>query len=297
MSAVADPQQTATEAPQAEAEKTRAEIFRYSSFVHVGDGAGECEHGEDGKCADELHFHAWVRLPNPFQVRDIAEKAQAARARRTRMLRDKDSDPYVILEAELDALSTEEHREDVASEIVGQEFIADYDAAVADVMEIEDPDHVPESEDEPVRKLYANIAQDREEYNRQLAADEAQRTEDFAELEKTVNAFNLAVQEHLEKRQAPKMETFRTKPMDELIDKIRTLRIDGQAMESYLHTYNTWQWFVCTYKPKAKGTPNERVFKDFNQFRYETPNDVIRALQVTFTALEHGLAGDQAKNS
>jgi REP element-mobilizing transposase RayT len=51
------------------------------------------EHGRSvvratGKCTDPDHFHAWIRLPNQFQIRDIAEKAKAAQARKKRMLRD-----------------------------------------------------------------------------------------------------------------------------------------------------------------------------------------------------------------
>lgn len=296
MSTTAEAQPEAPQAPVAEAEKTRHEIFRYTSFIHVGDGAQECEHREDGACKDEAHFHAWIRLPNPFQVRDIAEKARAARARRMRMLKDKDSDAFVILESELDEM-TEEHREAMVLEIINSDFVGDYDTAMLRVREIEVEDYVPEDESDEVPKLYSNIEQDQEEYQRQFALPEDQRTDDFEELAKTVGRFSEALDAELTKLQKPKEDRLKTLPLEELVAKIRAIRIDQSSNEAYLHTYNTWQWFVCTFVPKATGTPNERRFKDFNQFRYETPNDVIRALQVTFNHLESGLAGDRAKNS
>lgn len=290
-------EQTETSAPTAEAEKTRHELFKYADYVHVGDGAEECEHATDGKCEDPDHFHAWCRLPNPFQVRDISEKARAARARKTRMLKDPESDAFVILESELDAMKDESAREILVDEIIERDFVEDYDAAVRAVLDMDDPSFVPKDETDEVPKLYANIDQDTEEYQRQLPLDEEKRSEDWPELEKTMAAYSQAVNDELEKVRGPKRERLMSRDMDELVDIIRNERISSQGTEAYLHTFNTWQWFVCTFKPREGSTPNERVFKDFTQFKYETPSDVVSALQACFTDLESRLAGDRAKNS
>jgi hypothetical protein len=67
---------------EAEAEKSHERLFKWSQWVHVGAWAQECEKRLTGDCTDEEHFHAWIRLPNPFQIRDITAKARAARARK-----------------------------------------------------------------------------------------------------------------------------------------------------------------------------------------------------------------------
>lgn len=279
----------------AAAEKARREIFRYSDYVHVGDGAEDCAHATDGECKDDSHFHAWVRLPNPFQVRDIAEKARAARARRIRSLRDPESDAAAILESELDDLRDESLRDIIIEEIIDQDFPTDYDAAQREVMDLEDPDWVvdEDNEDAEVPKLHANIMQDQEEYARQSQLPEDQRGEDYPELQKTVTAWSEAINAALEQQQAPRREALKARPLDELIDVVRRKRIGMSADEVHLHTFNTWQWYVCTYRPRKKGTPNERVYRDIAQFKYEAPGEVVAALQVTFRELEMAMSGDR----
>ena len=310
MSAVETAPQNTTEPPEALAEATREQIFRYSRYIHVGEGAHLCalaqwlESPKDGRsekmpqCEDpEGHFHAWVRLPNAFQMKDIAEKARAARARRVRSLKDPESDAYVILENELDALRDESMRVLMVEELLDKDFTADYDTALREVLEIEDPDYVPEDEGDEIPKLYANIEQDQEEYARQVKLPEEQRTEDFDELHRTVQRFSEAIQAELEKIIKPKRKTLtEDRTLDELIDMVRQERINQSGNEAYLHTFNSWQWFVCTYKPR-KGTPDERAFQDFTQFRLNTPPEVIHELQSAFTALELEMAGNRRGNS
>jgi hypothetical protein len=287
----------------ADAEKTRHDIFRYSEYVHVGPGVEECElfvalaDPERDKtkplpvCSDPDHFHAWCRLPNPFQVRDIAEKASAARARRARMLKDPESDSHAILEAELDSLLDPTLKDIVVEEIIERDFAEDYDDAMRRVKAVEVEDFVPEDEDDETPKLYANIEQDQEEFTRQTRLPEEQRGDDYEELGKTVRAFTDALNSELESVRKPKRENLLEKSMEELVDIIRQERIGNQGTEAYLHTYNTWQWFVCTFKIPPKGRPHERVWKDINQFKYQTPGDVVGAVQRTFSDLEARLAG------
>lgn len=309
MSAVETAPQATPDSPEALAEQTRDQIFRYSRYIHVGDGAHLCELAQwlespkDSRsekmpaCNDEGHFHAWVRLPNPFQIKDIAEKARAARARRVRSLKDPESDAYVILENELDALRDEDMRVLMVEELIDRDFTRDYDEALREVLEIEDPSFVPENEGDVVPKLYGNIEQDQEEYARQTQLPEEQRDEDYDELHRTVQRFSEAIQTELAKIIDPKRKTLtEDRTVEELVEMVRQERVNQSGTDAYLHTFNSWQWFVCTYKPR-KGVPNERVFQDFTQFRLDTPPEVIRELQSAFQSLEVELAGSRRGNS
>lgn len=292
-----------TEAPpvEAAAEKPKEEIFKFSSWVHVGPGAEECEERFSGKCDEEDHFHAWIRLPNPFQIRDITEKAKAAKARRLRLLKDESSDPRVILESELDGLA-DVPRDLLVDEILDRDFPDDYVQAVRSVDDLDDPDWVfdaeSEAEGQQAPKLYANIDQDREEYERQQQLPEDQRSEDYPELEKTLAAHSRAVEEAMKKHQEPRREGLMERDIEDLVDIIRRDRMDQQGTDAYLNTFNAWQWYVCTLKPAGDRKPTERKWKDINQMKYEEEGDVILRLKETFESLEIRLARSrQAKNS
>ncbi len=282
--------------PVAEAEKSPAKLFQWSQHVHVGDGAEDCPERETGKCADVGHFHAWLRLPNPFQVRDITAKAAAARARTHRELMSPESDIKLELEFELEGLH-EVPKEILVDEIVDKDWNTDYVEAIREVDSYEDPDFVPENEGDEIPKVWAHIDQDREEYERQQALPEEQR-EGFEALEQRLADYSNAVDDALMKVQKPRRESLLQREAEELVDMIRRSRMEMLEGESYLHTFNTWQWYVCTYKPRAQGTPNERVWKDISQMKYEASTEVILTLRTVFTELEQNMArGQQAKNS
>lgn len=295
--------QPQAEAPRADAERPNSERFASTAWVHCGPGADTCEHGSDGACKDEEHFHAWVTLPNPFQVRDINEKAKAARARRERMLRNPESDAYVILEAELDELRDAAESgalEILVDELIDRDFSSDFSTAMRRVQEQDDPNYTPSGEEgEEIPKLFANIEQDREEYLRQKALPEDERAEDFEELERTFMAWDEATTAELESITEPRKKELMERPLDDLIDMVRRIRIDAQGNEAYLHAYNSWQWFVCTLKPTQKGKGRERVWRDYNTFRQESTSEQVTALRTIFDRLESGLAtgGRAAGNS
>lgn len=302
--------ETATpETPIAEAERSRHDIFRYSSWVHYA--PDDCplvvalrENPEAGRtvdlpvCKDREHFHAWVRLPNPYQVRDITEKARAARARVIRMMRDPESDAAVILEEELDGLRDERVREQLVRDIADKDFATHYDEAVSTVLDMEDPDWEPADEDgiEPT-KLYEHIEADQEEYARQTELGEDQRDETYAELQSTVAAFARDCETELGRIVDPIHKALADRPLDELIEIARRDRIEAKAQEVYLHTWNTWQWYVCTYEPVKRGTPAGRKFKDINTFKYETPNEVVGAIREAFMDLETRLSRGRAQGN
>lgn len=276
-----------------DAERGRLSLFKWSSWVHIGEGADECPKRFE-RCPEEGHFHAWIRLPNPYQHRDIQEKAAAARARRLRALRDPESDPRVILEDELADIGTEADKEIIVAEILDRDFPEDFSRAMREVSDIDDPDAPAPEEGEAVAKLYANIEQDREEYQRQRDLAEEERIADFETLRATVDAYSRAVEEHLEAIQTPRREHLMGQDVSALVDIIRRERMELQATEAFLHTYNTWQMFVCTFKPKLEGTPNERVWKDMNYMRLMESTEVIQTVQQEFRDLENRQARSRA---
>lgn len=280
--------QDTTNGTIADAEQAQEQRFKWRTWVHYGTGASECEHQTDGRCVNEEHFHALCRLPTPFQIRDITEKAAAAKARRLRMLRDENSDPRVILEDELDGLKFVD-KEMLAEELLDEKFTEHYVQAVKDVDDLDDPSHVPEG-DEPIRKLYENIDQDREEYMRQRELPDDQRGEDFEELEKTYAAYSQAIEGAMDNIAKPRRDHLLSLSQDDLIEMIRQRRIEAQGYEAHLHTFNMWQMYVCTYKPVAKGIPHERVWKTLEDMKYNEDSAVIMQVRQVFEDLERGLA-------
>lgn len=272
----------------ADAERTQEERFKWRAWVHTGTSALDCNHATDGKCKDEEHFHAVIRLPNPFQIRDIAEKAQAARARRARMFRDPESDISVVLEDEMEMLR-ETDKAILVDEIVERDFARDYTEAIKVVMEIDDPDFVPEG-DESIPKKFANIEQDREEYVRQRDLPDEQKSDDFEELEKTYADYSRAIEAEMERIRQPRVESLMEREMDDLVEMVRKDRIEQACGEAQLHTFNMWQMYVCTYRPREKGIPNERVWPSIEFMKYVEDTDTIMAVRDAFQQLESSMA-------
>lgn len=309
--AVQDPQtapeepQTAPEPPQqtAEAERTRHDLFEYSRWLHVGEGAEECEHNKtveehgrtvvraSGQCTNPEHFHAWIRLPNQFQIRDIVEKARAASARKKRALRDPDSDPAIIMEAELDEMRDESLRPVLIEEILQETYYDAYQNALRNLAGEDDPDAPPDEESGEAPKLWAHIEQDEEEYNRLTGLAEDERDGDeYERLGKRIENYRSAIDAEVERLQKPKRDVLEEKPMDGLIEQVRRRRIESLGTEEYLHTFNAWQWYVCTYKPVASGIPRDRIFSDISVFKFQTPRPVIDTLEANFQQLSAKLA-------
>lgn len=276
----------------------RKELFKWSQWVHVGDGAQDCAHAEDGKCGDDEHFHGWCRLPNPYQAKDILEKARAARARRMRTLRDPDSDARAVIEDDLQVIRDSGAREILVDEIVNvmqSEFTVE---ATREVMDYDKPqdqlEDDEEGEDGEEPKQYALIDQDIEEMRRLRELPEDQRGEDYEGLVRHVEAYRQAVEEAEERIRAPRRETLMAKTWDELIEIVRQDRMENDASEAFLNAYQLWHWFACTYKRRGN---DERAFKDFTQMKLNTPTDVIEALRLTFDDLESRLKRSRAGNS
>jgi hypothetical protein len=273
---------------------TVTKMFRYSGYMHVGPGAVECEHATDGECEDHGHFHAWCRLPNKFQHRDLYTKGMAAKARRLRLLADEESDAREILENELDGLR-DASIEPLIDDLLKVEWAEDYIAAIREVSE---------------REEYEHIEQDRERFQalgetEDLNNEEGQ-SEEFRELAKHIGDWTAAVKAEMESLQEPKREALRAMDHAQLVDVLRTRRIAQMGDEVYLHVYNQWEWFICTLKVKLHpqlGKPFERYWEEMGTLEDPKPGsmwgespEVIDALQETYNQLERALGAGVSGN-
>lgn len=256
------------------AQQSPSHLFQWSGYIHVGPTAEECPDGTNGKCENPHHFHAWCRLPNQFQQRDIVEKCQAAKARRIRLLRDPDTDAHEALEGDLREIAGTEDTETVIQEIVEKDWQVDFLEASKDVEEMEE---------------FANYQQDREEFQRLRALPEDQRGEEFEHLTQHILNYSQELTRQVEEKQKPKKDALADRSMDELITMIRNDRIEASGTEAYMHTYSFWSWFVGTLKPVESGRPKERVYKHIDDLRQES-EEVIDELKAKFEALHSAMA-------
>jgi hypothetical protein len=269
--------------PRPEAEHSAAEVrhsknmFSYSAFVHVGPGAETCEGGEDGTCGDPLHFHAWCRLPNPYQKETIREKALAAKARRMRMLRDPDTDACAILDADMDALllgDEETAKQSAVEELVAQKYWENQTQALEDVKE---------------REEFSHIDDDLERYRALSEMPEDERSEDeFTSLGKHIENFEQAIEDARAEREKPERETLAARDLGDLVDMIRDQRIEVESNEWFMREYAKWTQYIGTMRPrpKDKGLPNERVFGDIQHLKDQAAPEVVEALSETYQDLE-----------
>jgi hypothetical protein len=268
----------APESAQSDSTRSTTELFRYSTWLHVGVGAQECAEREGG-CTNREHFHAWVRLPNQFQHQDIRERALAAKARRARQLRDPNTDAYEVLEDELAELARSDDREPIVTELIGKEWWKRSLSAMSEVDE---------------REEYKTVQRDRERLAelRLLSEDERPKDE-FEELERHLIGYGEAVQEETEKLERPLRDAFEAMDTGELIDLVREDRITAEASTSFMENYSKWEWFAGTYT--SAGINRQRSFASMEQLDEAAP-EVIDALREAFNELEGSLQRGAAGN-
>lgn len=283
-SAVATP-----EAPvDTPAEAAPAALFKYATWVHVGPGAEECtevnEETGENRCSDSGHFHAYCRLPNQFQERDIREKATAAKARKLRQVRTEGTDAYEILEGGLEELRAEPDGIDrIVNELVGYDWTSDYLAAVR---QVRDQDDESETAEEGT-KLYAHVDEDRLRYAQLQAKEPEERNEDeVTELKEHLARYELAVNDAYEALAEPKRESYRLMPEDELVGLLRRKRMGLAGQGEFMDTYNVHEWLSCTYR-QPDGEP---CFADQNALE-RADRAVLDALGETFADLEQTAQG------
>lgn len=271
-----------TDTPDTAPEETPVvRINRFSEFVHVGDGADECEHRLDGKCTDEEHFHAWVCLPNKFQVTEVREKAQAARARVIRQAKDPETDRYEILENQL-----AEARAGGAAMMVEELITRDMYRYQHQAMR-----ELAEEEDSP----WATIEEDQKRWRELEAMEEEDRDADeYGELTRHLEAWNEAVDDKYNELIAPQRSSLEDRDEEELVELLRDIAIREQADGIFMRTFAKYQYVICTLKPRGEGKrPKERVYKDVNSLAAEAP-EVVAALEAAFNEMEAELAGREA---
>lgn len=245
-------------------------MFRYSENVDVGAGAKECQEGPVGTCANPLHFHAWCRLPNQFQHERIRDKAQAAKARRLRLLGDEESDARLALEAELDSVRGD--RDGLIEELCARYLVRDQAEALRDLREMEE---------------YKTIAQDSERVRELTAMPSAEvDQQELEELTSHLEEFGKALREKVTERQHPFRDSLADKPDSELLDLVRKDRTMREADARYQEEYALWEVYVCTLRPVGDGgVPSERVFSSKEELEAAAP-EVIEALNDVFEGLE-----------
>lgn len=251
-------------------------LFRYSGYLHVGDGAEECPDGENGRCKNPDHFHCWVRLPNKLQVKSIHEKAAAAKARKRRLLLDENADAHWALEGDLDLLA-EVSAEELVEELLQRKRFSVHMDAVRVI-----------SEDEK----YETIEEDQERF-RVLDAKQRddQEDEEYQELVRHLDGWNEAIDAKRAELESPEKEALSQKSREELISMIRKDRIESASTEAYMASFSQWQMLVCTLKPRdaEKGRPSDRIWGSVEEMRESAPPEVIDTLNEMFGELEGDL--------
>lgn len=303
MTAVPTEFEEATEVPEPAAKTNARAMFKYSQYVHIGDGAAECEtaqaleRGEQPPaCTNPEHFHAWCRLPNPFQHQDIREKGLAAKARKLRELRDPESNVSVILDTELERAYEPEFRAVLIDELIAGQWADDFLDAQGRTDEREEFEH---------------IVHDREEYERLRSDQEAlpseEQSDEFKGLLTVIGDYSNAVRVELEKLQQPEQERLASKAPDEIITLVRTKRSEDLSDRAFLDTYNAWMWFVGTLKVEPHptlGRPYIQMWESIGSRERAEPGtmfgeapEVIPVLKEVFNELSLALQAATVGNS
>lgn len=231
---------------------------------------------------DEDGVRAFIRLPNQFQFDEIRRKALAAKARRVRQLHDPESDSFVILDEEMDRLRREGDVEKLVEEVVAKDWWRDHLEAVKDTREEE---------------RFAHVEDDEARYTALRALDAAKRpAEEYAELERTIEAYDKAVTESREERQRPRKEALRALDMDELVERIRDLRVADEADKVFNLTFSKHQMAACTLTVDDKGKPTRTRYFDNVEGVENADPTTIDILSYSFNQLEQqfgrGLEGN-----
>lgn len=252
---------------EAEATRSAAELFQWSDYVHVGRGASECPEATTGKCSDPGHFHAWVCMPNTYQVRDIVDKSAAAKARKRRALHEEGSDAYETLEMQLDE-AYDDHRERMISELskyLGDKRLLEF------IRELRDDER------------FEHYDQDAQEYRRLSALPEDERGEEFERLHADMESYREALQARVDEELNGQVERLRALPRAELLDEERRRRVELITNEAYNHTYYTWAIYVGVRD--SKEFSSTRRFKSLEEL-HAAPPEVVQALRDKIADLE-----------
>lgn len=231
---------------------------------------------------DEEGVKAHISLPNQFQFEDIRRRALAAKARRVRQLRDPETDAFIVLDDDMDRLRREGDPEELIEEIVRKDWWRDHTEATKDARE---------------RERFAHIADDEARYILLEAMPEGERPADeYAELKRTMDAYDEAITQAREERQNPRREALRALPLDNLVEKVRDLRIEAEGDAVFNMTFSKHQLAACTREVDDNDKPKRsRYFANVEDVENADPV-TIDTLTRAFNELEQqfgrGLAGN-----
>jgi hypothetical protein len=288
---------TVDQAPAAVTARPRL-MFKFSEYVDIG------EHddlkAERIACTDPDHFHAWCRLPNQFQHQDIRDKANAAKARKLRQLKDPSTDAGALAEQEMEMLNDPAFKDTIVEELIGLDWAEDYMAAQREVNFMEEE---TDKDGDPVVR-YANIVQDQEELQR--LSETQQETEEYKLLEKEIDSYNQAIEQRVKGLQSPKRAALNERDFDSLWKILLNARIQEMSTQAFLDVYNQWTWIAGTYLPEihpSTNRPHRLMMTGVGDPMNPTPGtlsalapEVIDEIRATFTRLnvakQRGAAGN-----
>jgi hypothetical protein len=286
-------QETRTDPPIAES-ASPDRIFRFSTWIHVGAGAEECpgiELGEDEQvakvtCDNPAHFHAWLRLPNRFQHRDIREKSVAARATMQMTLRREESSSRILVEDDIEELRLHGDLETMIDDLVEPDWGTDFMKAMTEVSDEEDFEHI-----DAHRERYNALV------DAQLALPQDERSEEFVSLDAHITRFKKEIEERCKAIQEPRRQALRDLGLEGVLDQTRELKFKNLAESEFTHTYRKWRAYIGTLarKPASAIEPQQRMFASVDDFE-GAPSEVIEAVEGTMTELEMALGNAATGN-
>lgn len=274
----------------AEATRTTEELFQWSMFVHVGDGADDCEHAIDGKCDVKGHFHCWLCLPNTFQARDIQDKARAAKARKRRSLQadgsggKEPSDSYLVLEEQIEAWESNEVTFDALVRVIANRNVQAQLGEIAE--ELQDSDQ------------FEHYGPDLEEWRRlEKLSEEDRDPEEWKRLEDDMKTYREEFDKRAKARFEREQTILKAESHENVLKLERTYQIDAATQEQFLHTYYTWAYYTGARVPTEDGYPTERIFSKPEDLRNAAP-EVVASLRAAYRSLESRMLvrGDAAGN-
>lgn len=272
----------------AQAQRTTDQLFRWSGYVDVGDGAEDCDERLSGDCKDSKHFHSWVCLPNAFQIDDIREKGRAAKARKVRSMKDAGdpangraaSDSYEILENDLTYIAGGDLKV-IHQEIAKKNVQSDYRLIVAELYE---------------REEFASYEQDLEELNRLKEMPEDDRdAETFEQVQNSVMLFGAAFDKEVTERTAREIEGIERLSDEAVMDIVRQNRIEAAGEQAFLRDYYLWVMFIGAREPDMTVFPEKRKFATIQKLKNTAP-EIAKALRLKITELENAF-GDKGGGS
>lgn len=266
-------------------------LYRFSTWLHVGHGAETCAavNEETGvvACTAADHFHAWLRLPNDFQKRDMVDHATAAAAAKRRQMRLDGTAINIVLEEGLERIRDEEGgTERIIDELLGATLMRDYMDSVSETRDIDDPHWEPgEGETEKdAPKLYGTIDTDIARHQRLLSENvDAESNDEMKELIAHIAAYQADVQGRLEGRRLPRRDALELQSDDELVDALRKRRIEAAGQDEFMHHYSAHEWLACTYRDRSRDSGP--VFRDLGHMENAAP-EVLYGIREAFNGLE-----------